>query len=304
MKKEELFKICEENDLEVKETETAIAVSKKGSNIAMCIRDDQLEWITEEKILSEAERIKDMKNPAINKETILKSVRHVMAKKGPSSERTFRAEDMYLKEEGEWIKGYKMYPEDIGELFESKEPGMATITFQNKWFEAFNITKKELEDAACKNDLENMDLRPMSRVLAEIMNLEPEEEEKIENDIGENEEMWVLSSKDRTFGAAMVLSQKVIRQVEKKIPHNSETERLWYLPSSMHEWIIVKGEKYLDDKTRNALQTMVKEVNSTQVEEEIQLGDTVYSFPIDAYDKETFIAYKYEEDGEFKVIEV
>ena len=91
-------------------------------------------------------------------------------------------------------------------------------------------------------------------------------------DEGEEEEesLYVLSNKLRSFGAASMLYEGILEKVGQKLGEN-----YYILPSSIHEVIVVPESK---SPVKQDLEEMVREINETQVEEEEVLSDRVYYF--------------------------
>lgn len=94
--------------------------------------------------------------------------------------------------------------------------------------------------------------------------------------------MLVLTNSQKHFGAACMLYEGLLDGFAKEINRN-----IFILPSSVHEVILLpeSGQDRPGD-----LQTMVKEVNASQVEEEERLSDSVYY-----YDRENQAIRIYEE---------
>ena len=82
--------------------------------------------------------------------------------------------------------------------------------------------------------------------------------------------MYVLTNRNKTFGASCILYEKVLQEFARRLDKN-----LYILPSSIHEVIIVTEDEI---KEPLKLKEMVQEVNATQVAEEEVLSDSVYYF--------------------------
>ena len=82
--------------------------------------------------------------------------------------------------------------------------------------------------------------------------------------------MYVLSNKFRNYGAAGIAYPNVLEMIGQILKKD-----YYILPSSVHEVIIVPySEIYVCSK----LDEMVREINSTQVEEEDVLSNHVYLY--------------------------
>ena len=84
------------------------------------------------------------------------------------------------------------------------------------------------------------------------------------------DQMYVLSNKFRNYGAACIAYPNVLEMIGQILKKD-----YYILPSSVHEVIIVPySEIYVCSK----LDEMVREINSTQVEEEDVLSNHVYLY--------------------------
>lgn len=96
--------------------------------------------------------------------------------------------------------------------------------------------------------------------------------------------MFVLSNNSKLYGAAALLDEKIMSDISYKFGE------VYILPSSVHETLIVPKR---DGMELSELETMVREVNSTQVAEHEQLSDYVY-----AYDVVTHELYSADKEAE------
>jgi hypothetical protein len=108
-----------------------------------------------------------------------------------------------------------------------------------------------------------------------------------------DEMMYVLSNEDKLNGAAVLLNDKVMDDITEKLGQD-----YFILPSSVHEVLIVPKNDQMDLKT---LESMVQDVNATQVAPEERLSDHVYAY--DAKEHELFRADKAEERAAAKETE-
>lgn len=81
---------------------------------------------------------------------------------------------------------------------------------------------------------------------------------------------YVLSNNERLFGASAIFSKGCLKSIANMLDSD-----LVIIPSSTNELIVMKKEPDMD---LNALDEMVKEVNTTQVPPEDQLSDHVYIY--------------------------
>ncbi|MGF6990533.1 hypothetical protein M2150_001798 [Lachnospiraceae bacterium PM6-15] len=85
-----------------------------------------------------------------------------------------------------------------------------------------------------------------------------------------DEPMYVLSNKERAYGANAIVFPEYLSEINNLFP-----EGYYILPSSTHECIVVPKEKSISPRE---LGIMVREVNESQVDKEEQLSDRVYKF--------------------------
>ena len=151
-------------------------------------------------------------------------------------------------------------------LLEVSPYGTATVLVRKEHLEIWGLTEAQLFDEAKKNTpiLLPYQFCPMRKLLREICPYAVDEGEE------EEESLYVLSNKLRSFGAASMLYEGILEKVGQKLGEN-----YYILPSSIHEVIVVPESK---SPVKQDLEEMVREINETQVEEEEVLSDRVYYF--------------------------
>lgn len=151
-------------------------------------------------------------------------------------------------------------------LLEVSPYGTATVLVRKEHLEIWGVTEAQLFDEAKKNTpiLLPYQFCPMRKLLREICPYAVDEGEE------EEESLYVLSNKLRSFGAASMLYEGILEKVGQKLGEN-----YYILPSSIHEVIVVPESK---SPVKQDLEEMVREINETQVEEEEVLSDRVYYF--------------------------
>lgn len=151
-------------------------------------------------------------------------------------------------------------------LLEVSPYGTATVLVRKEHLEIWGLTEAQLFDEAKKNTpiLLPYQFCPMRKLLREICPYAVDEGEE------EEESLYVLSNKLRSFGAASMLYEGMLEKVGQKLGEN-----YYILPSSIHEVIVVPESK---SPVKQDLEEMVREINETQVEEEEVLSDRVYYF--------------------------
>ena len=151
-------------------------------------------------------------------------------------------------------------------LLEVSPYGTATVLVRKEHLEIWGLTEAQLFDEAKKNTpiLLPYQFCPMRKLLREICPYAVDEGEE------EEESLYVLSNKLRSFGAASMLYEGILEKVGQKLGEN-----YYIFASSIHEVIVVPESK---SPVKQDLEEMVREINETQVEEEEVLSDRVYYF--------------------------
>lgn len=150
-------------------------------------------------------------------------------------------------------------------LLETTEKGSATILITNDILEYWGVPLELLYRLAIENTprLLQAECKPMQVVICELLGQPcPEEEEE--------SGMYVLSNHHRHFGAACILYDRVLEDIG-----NQLNEDYYVLPSSIHEMIILPVSCLSDQMD---LDSMITEINETQVSEEEVLSDHAYYF--------------------------
>ena len=162
-----------------------------------------------------------------------------------------------------------------------EESGTMSAPITNRLMEGYGVDVEQLHQIA----LDNMDtLTPatfksmtetmVDMMLPDMMRNGMTEEQAREAIAGmipptPDEMMYVLSNEDKLNGAAVLLNDKVMDDITEKLGQD-----YFILPSSVHEVLIVPKNDQMDLKT---LESMVQDVNATQVAPEERLSDHVYA---------------------------
>lgn len=85
----------------------------------------------------------------------------------------------------------------------------------------------------------------------------------------EDDMMYVISNSDKMKGASAILNEKALKEFAQK----KGVARLYVLPSSVHEMIIIPDNGEFD---LSVLSEIVSEVNNTEVKPEEQLPSRAY----------------------------
>lgn len=85
---------------------------------------------------------------------------------------------------------------------------------------------------------------------------------------GEETPAYVVTDKSNINGAAFIMYEDTIHELKKM-----EISKFYLLPSSIHEVIIIPCER--NDENDRTFTTMVREINSSLVEDRDKLSDTI-----------------------------
>ncbi len=151
-------------------------------------------------------------------------------------------------------------------LFEVDDNGTATIPVTEDLLRLWNTSLKELFHIAAKNTQKLLPpvFKPMRIVVEELL------EHPCDEDLQDDDIMFVLTNPLRSLGAACILYDNVLLHIG-----NFLKENYYVLPSSIHEVIIIPESQTPDKETLN---NMIKEINETQVAIEDVLSDHVYYY--------------------------
>lgn len=193
--------------------------------------------------------------------------------------------------------------EDLAVIYQvalaGDDKGTATVNISNQILERYGIDLEELHDLAVEN---TEALRPASfRNMKEVM-FEMFKEQGMPMDVSiedimampdDGMPMFVLTNDMKVHGAAAMLYPSVMDEIAEKVGGD-----FFILPSSIHELLVIPKDSGAE---REQLQSMVQEVNATQVEPDEVLSDHVYEY--DAKEHELFRSDKAEERQERKEAE-
>lgn len=163
-----------------------------------------------------------------------------------------------------------IYRFDLGETAD----GNASILLTNQMLQNYGITEEQLhQDAMTYAPL----LHPVSiRSLNSVLFGVPEEPD--------GPAMPYVASNEHALGAGVITYPDFMDQAADKLGGS-----FYILPSSIHEVLLMQEQPDMDV---NALMSMVRQVNATQVAPEDQLTDNVYHYDADARIFETGLAYE------------
>lgn len=151
-------------------------------------------------------------------------------------------------------------------LFEVDDAGTATIPITNPFLDLWKTDTQTLYEIAQKNtpSLLPATFKPMRVVIDELLS-RPGEDNVLEDDV-----MFVLTNPLRSFGAACILYPGILEQIACQLGEN-----FYILPSSIHEVIMIAESR---SPSVDELSLLVQNTNHTQVNPEEVLSDTVYYY--------------------------
>ena len=189
---------------------------------------------------------------------------------------------------------------DLAEVYyfivRSEALGNATILIRNEHTHLWQTNEATLHRIGMKNTLYlGWELRPMNAIIRDYLREELSEylkdspssperpaapdrvqqlAEEILCDIYHDDEgpLYVLSNKQRFFGASCILYKEKLREFA-----SLKESDLYILPSSIHEVIIIPQRLSPD---YDALCRMVREINESEVDPCDRLSDRVYRFSL------------------------
>ena len=160
-----------------------------------------------------------------------------------------------------------------------QEKFMPTLVINKAITDKYGITEKELYELAYENTKRLLipEVLSMKQVLMNALSEFSEEDSKKVMafiDGIEETDMYVISDRNRFYGATMILYPEILRELADKLKSN-----LILLPSSIHEWIALNGNNYSIAKNNpDSFRNMVRSVNNTALESSEKLSDQVYYY--------------------------
>ena len=169
----------------------------------------------------------------------------------------------------------------------NNENEMGTVLVTNQMLESYGITEEQLFNDAAKYapELRPSEIKGMADVLAEMMGVDVSE---LGETMGMPESpelpMYVASTHDKMNGAGIIGYPGFMDMASEKVGGD-----FFLLPSSVHEVLLIPDDGKTDYRN---LESMVREVNATQVELKDQLSDNVYHY--DSKEKVFELAEKFD----------
>lgn len=166
-----------------------------------------------------------------------------------------------------------VYTIDLGE----SSNGRMSVTVTDDLMAQYGITKEELHEIAMEN-LANSELKfqSMQEVLMGMMGINMDDPDMSEMFDQGGPTMYVLTNESKLFGATAVLDTSTMDSIAEKLGGD-----LIVIPSSTHEVIILPTEAGIDKET---LESMIQDVNATQVDAVDKLSDRLYMYDSQAHE--------------------
>lgn len=165
---------------------------------------------------------------------------------------------------------------------DQNENGTSSVLITNAMLENYSVTVDQLHqdamDAAVINNPATF--RSMQEVLSDLMGMPADLMPPMDGP-----QMYVASVENSLNGAGVIAYPDFMNQVAEQVGGD-----FFVLPSSVHEVLVVPDDGSID---RHDLESMVREVNASEVLPKDQLSDNVYHY--DSQDQVFELAGKYEE---------
>lgn len=144
----------------------------------------------------------------------------------------------------------------------------ANFLVHNCHLETWGVKLKEIYEDAHKNTSRRLPFtfQGMEELIREMSG----EDDFLSLGFQKREPMYILTNEEKYFGAAVLLYPHVLSHISRLLHCN-----YFVLPSSIHECILVPDSGQFSKKE---LETMVREVNETQVVDEEVLSHNVYYY--------------------------
>lgn len=140
------------------------------------------------------------------------------------------------------------------------------VTLKSSNLEHYGVTTEEIEKAAMENTKKHgFAIRPVNDALSMLVPDDDSGEFSQLPDIG----LYVASNPEMRYGANILLFPEEIGKLAERLNKN-----LFILPSSIHEVLLIAE----DEQDEEELCRMVKDVNTTSVEENEVLSDHIYYY--------------------------
>ena len=154
----------------------------------------------------------------------------------------------------------------IVRLASEESGGITSAKITKNLFDMYGITVDELHEAAMTNlKSDRYRLVDMESIILQLVK-DTDSEQMVQSI--EPGRMYVLTNENKVYGASGLLDQRLLKE-------NSNGHSFYVLPSSIHETIFVPDSEEISIEDLNS---MVEEVNRTQLEEKDILSNHAYYY--------------------------
>lgn len=156
-------------------------------------------------------------------------------------------------------------------MLELYDTATATMLIREQNLKQWNVTKEDIYKEAFLNSQKILPyfFKPISEVVEDMICEAGDGKVPFERD-RDYEPMYVLSNTVKSYGASVILYDHVLENIGEELGEN-----FYVIPSSVHEVIIVPESECYD---REALESMITEINEKEVEEEEILSNHPYFY--------------------------
>ena len=154
---------------------------------------------------------------------------------------------------------------------EAVEGQGACTKVKKRMLEQYGIEAMQLHGQAMENlEKDGYEFQDMETFVQKMLGRESDAEENVWEDVKNalEDRMYVLTNAAKTYGAAGILNKKLVQEF-------AGEQDFFILPSSIHETIFVRAN-HLSEK--EVFDSIVAEVNETQVDAEERLSDHCYFY--------------------------
>ena len=156
--------------------------------------------------------------------------------------------------------------------------GAASVPITYALMQGWGVDVNTLHDLAIKNMsvLMPSTFQSMSSVLGEMLYKDMDEEDRenlLSDMLPQDDFMFVLSNKQRMFGAAAVLDKNIMKAVVDRFGKD-----FYICPSSTHELIIVSAPEGVNTEE---ISELIQSVNENEVSQDDKLGTHPYRYTVE-----------------------
>lgn len=138
------------------------------------------------------------------------------------------------------------------------------ITIPKTLFDSWNIDIQTLHDTAFSNlEKDHLFICPISDLLPMMGEM---------GEIPDPVDMYVVSNSTKNYGAACMLSSKVMEELKEKLGS------FYIIPSSIHEFIAIPTVRDQENVDVSVIVEMIRDVNASSVPDEDILSDSLYGY--------------------------